>query len=706
MRRAGLGGVFHLMEIRNSVCPYDCPDCCGLRVYVEGRHATRVEGDPSHPFTRGTLCPKMAHYERTVHNDRRIQHPMRRIGKKGEGKFERISWDAAIEEIAARWKRIIAADGAEAILPYSYAGTMGIVQHGAGHAFFARLGASSLDRTICSPAKRAGYKAVMGDTRCAAPQEAQESDCIVLWGCSMLATDIHFRHDVEAARKKGARVLCIDTYETKTAQYADEFFCVKPGTDGAFALGVLHVLAREGLTDEAFIEAHVTGWEALKEHRLPHYTPERAAAETGVPAAEIERFARLYGTACAPFIRTGSGYSRYAGGAAATRLLACLPAAVGAYARRGGGFLSSISGGKAFDRDIVHRPDLAKKGVRHINMCTLGNVLTDARLAPRVRSLYVYASNPACTAPDQNRVLAGLSRGDLFTVVHERFLTDTARYADIVLPATSSLEHDDLYYSYGHYTVERARAVIPPVGESRSNWAVFCALAHAMGIKDAFFDQTAEALVEALIASADRAWELPVDKARLAACEPVELPLPAGYKMDFLTPSGKIEIENPRVEPALPDYIAPYGDAAAFALVSAPDMRILDSSFCEREELTREGTMVLMMHPADAARLALTDGAEVVCENARGAARFTLKCTPRVPVGRVVTEGVWWQALTKGGNVNRLTAQRLTDSGGGSTFYDVCVDVRAARCVWGRGDFAKNVETDKEGKDGYGRNPT
>ena len=666
------------MEIKRSVCPYDCPDCCGLLVHVRDGRAVRVEGDPDHTFTRGTLCPKMANYERTVHSDRRLLTPLRRKGPKGGGEFEPIGWAEAIHDVAARWKEIIRTDGAEAILPYSYAGTMGVVQHNAGHAFFHLLGATSLDRTICAPAKRRGYGDVMGSTLSTAPQEAQKSDLVVLWSLSMLSTDIHFRHDVEIARRNGAKIWCVDTYETKTARYADSFLRVKPGTDGALALGILNVLERDGLTDGAFLRQHVQGWEELRANVLPRYTPEEVSRITETPADALEAFAHAYGRARAPFIRLGSGMSRYANGSMTTRLVTCLPAAVGAYARPGGGLLSSTSGSGAFDSRIVRRPDLERRGVRHVNMCELGTALNDPNLSPVVRSLYVYSSNPACTAPDQNAVVRGLLREDLFTVVHERFLTDTARYADIVLPATSSLEHDDIYYSYGHYTIQRADAVIPPVGESRSNWQAICALAKAMGLDDPLFRQGERDLVEQLMESTKTSWPLPVDRDRLAACEPVELPLPADYKMNFGTPSGRIEILNPRAQPELPDFFPPHGDDAAFLMINGPDPRILDSSFNEREELTRGDTMVLMMNPADAAKLHLADGQEVIACNLRGEACFTLKLTERTAPGRVVTEGVWWKEHTKTGNVNLLTAQRLTDKEGGSTFYDVCVDVRAA----------------------------
>ncbi|WP_415942117.1 molybdopterin-containing oxidoreductase family protein [Mitsuokella multacida] len=670
-----------MTEIKPSVCPYDCPDCCGLLITVEDGKAVRVAGDPEHAFTRGTLCPKMAHYERTVHSPKRIMTPLRRIGQKGEGRFIPIGWDEAIEEIAGRWQSIIRDYGAEAILPYSYAGTMGTIGYSAGHALFYALGATSLDRTICAPAKSRGYRDVMGATLPTAPQEAQHSDMIVLWSISMLATDIHFRHDIEMARKRGAKVYCIDTYRTKTADYADAFLCPRPGTDGALALAILHVLVQDDLADRAFLKEYVQGADELEQKVLPHYTPEAAAAITGVPAADIRAFAHAYGNARAPFIRLGSGQSRYTNGAMTSRLITCLPAFVGAYAKKGGGLLTSASGSHAFDKNIIRRPDLEQRGVRHINMCELGRALNDPDLTPPIKALYIYSSNPACTAPDQNQVLRGLQREDLFTVVHERFLTDTTRYADIVLPATTSLESEDLYYSYGHYTIQRARAVIPPVGESKSNWQTARLLAKAMHLTDPIFDQTEEDLVEALIASTKKAWPLPLSSEalqKLRDCLPVDLPLPEDYKLHFATPSGKIEIKNPRCQPPLPDYLPPHKNSEPFHLINAPDMRILDSSFNERDELTRDGIMTLLIHPEDAAARGLQDGDPVRARNQRGHAHFTLKLSDCVNRGTLVTEGVWWQAYTKDGNTNRLTSMRLTDKDGGSTFYDVSIDIEKA----------------------------
>lgn len=664
------------MQVYRSVCPYDCPDTCGLLIHVEEGKAVKVEGDPEHPFTRGTLCPKMNHYERTVHSSRRIETPLLRTGPKGSGEFSPIGWDEAIEHIQRKWQAIIAQYGAEAILPYSYAGSMGMIQRNAGHPFFYSLGASQLERTICSPAKGFGYSTVMGSTMAPHPSEVQNSDFIILWGIHALATNIHSLHDINAARKKGAQVWLIDTYETSTAKVADRMLVIRPGTDGALALGIMHVLARENLVDEEFIASSVLGYEELVQTILPAYSPEAASEITGIPAAQIEELARAYATAQAPFITLGSGMSRYGNGAMTIRTITCLPALVGAWTKSGGGLLASISTGSAFDSSRVTREDFQEKPVRIINMNQIGRALNE-RNDPPIMSLYVYVSNPAIVAPDQNQVLQGLAREDLFTVVHERFMTDTARYADIVLPATTSLEHSDIYRAYGHYCMQRCRPVIAPVGQAKSNWDVFCLLAEAMGIDKPFFKQSADELIDSILA-APGPWLAGAPLDRLFAGLPMELPLPEGYKTKFHTPSGKIEILNIRETEVLPRYMEPYGDDAEFWLINSPDIRLLNSSFNERADLTTANKMLLQMNPADAARLDLQDDQAVTAYNERGEAVYQLKVSDKVPAGVVVSEGVWWLEHTAGRrSSNALTSQRLTDRGRGSTFYDVKVNVRS-----------------------------
>ncbi len=666
-------------NLHRSVCPYDCPDACGLLVEVEGNRAVAVRGDPEHPWSRGTLCPKMLHYEATVHSPGRLATPLLRHGPKGSGAFRRATWDEAIDLVASRWKELIAAHGAEAILPYSYAGTMGLLQRNAGHAFFHALGASRLARTICSPAADAGWKAVMGDTVAVDPEEAAESDLIVLWGIDAVATNIHFVARVKAARARGGRALLVDTYRTPTAAVADRVFLVRPGSDGALALGVMHVLERDGLVDRAFVDSHVQGYPELAREVLPSWPPERVASATGLSAQEVEELARAIGKARAPFLRIGSGLSRYANGGMNVRAIVCVGALVGAFARRGGGVLCSTSSSQAFDLSPVVREDLLPKPTRVVNMCRLGHALNELS-APRVHALYVYNSNPAAVAPDQSAVLRGLVRDDLFTVVHERFLTDTARYADVVLPATTSLEHVDLYRSYGQYSIQRAKPALAPLGEARSNWEVFKLLAKAMGLADPMFSLSADELINRLLAKPAPMRE-GIDKARLSEGKAVRMTVADGAKSVFRTPSGKIEILNPRQQHLLPAVLPTYSDrdGPPLRLMTAPSLHGLNSSFLqERDDLrAKAGPMALRMSPADASKRALSSGEIVEVESLTGKAAFVLEVTDDVPPGVVVAPGVRRLDDAPGGRgVNALTSQRLTDLGDGSTLYDNAVEVR------------------------------
>ena len=665
--------------ITRSVCPYDCPDACGLLVTVDQGRAVAVCGDPDHPITKGFLCPKMAQYERTVHSPRRLTTPLRRTGAKGSGQFEPISWDLALELITTRWRDIISSQGGEAILPYSYAGTMGLIQRNAGHPFFHKLGASRLERTICSPAKDAGWKALMGDSPAMDPAEISDSDLIILWGINAAATSIHAMADAQKARKKGARLYCIDTYRTPTCDAADEALLIRPGSDGALALALMHVMAQEGLTDAGFIADNVLGYEKLAADILPDYSPERAAELCGIPANTIRRLAREYAAARAPFIRLGSGLTRYGNGAMTVRTISCLPAVTGAWDRPGGGIFLGTATGGAFPLSLVTREDFMTRETRPISMNQLGAALTELS-DPPIQSLFVYHSNPAAIAPDQNAVIRGLEREDLFTMVHERFLTDTARYADIVLPATSSLEHSDLYRCYGSYHAQRCQAVIPPVGEAKSNWQLFALLADRMGWDVPFFQQTADELIEQLLTD-DSPWRSAEVTEQLRRGNPVLLTPPTPLKRAWLTRSGKIEIFNEREQEPLPRLLPTHaaGDGYPLRLQPAATPFALNSSFYEQDELRdRQKCMTLLMNPCDAELRGVVDGATVSVENDRGKVRFVLEITERAQPGTVVTEGVWWHEFIAGDRgVNALTSQRLTDGGRGSTLYDVTVEVRS-----------------------------
>jgi len=666
-------------DIRRSVCPYDCPDTCGLLVEVKDGKAIKVSGDPEHPFTRGTLCVKMNRYEETVHSPLRLTHPLLRKGAKGSGEFRHISWKEAIDRITEGWREIIHQYGSVAILPYSYAGTMGLIQRNAGHPFFYKLGASRLDRTICSPAKEAGWKVVMGGTPAPLPDEVAESDLVILWGINAVATNIHFLHGVRKAEQNGATIWLIDTYQTLTSSAVDQVYVVRPGSDGALALGLMHLLVRNDLIDHDFLKSHVQGFEELKEKILPDFPPEKVSILTGLPRETLESMAKAYGTAKNPFIRLGSGLSRYANGAMTIRTIVCLPALVGAYGKRGGGCLAGTNTAGAFAMNEVLREDFMTKKTRVINMNRLGWALNELNTPP-VKSLYVYHSNPAAVTPDQNQVLKGLARENLFTIVHERFMTDTTRYADIVLPSTSSLEHSDLYRTYGTYCIQRARPAIPPVGESKSNWEVFSLLSQRIGFREPFFRQTADDLIDHLLSLPNPIRER-IDYEAFSAGKGVEIPLPPDARTRFRTPSGKIEILNPKESHPLPRYLSPYAGDYPFRLMTSPSFYALNSSFREREDLRKkEKAMFLQMNPMDAEVKGMKEGDSVIAFNQLGEVSFTLQVTPKVPPGVVVAEGVWWLDHCPGPrSVNALTSQRLTDQGEGSTFYDNTVDVRMKR---------------------------
>ncbi len=664
--------------VARSVCPFDCPDACGLLVDVEDGRAVRVRGDPEHPYSRGTLCPKMNEYDRTVHSPDRLRHPLLRTGPKGEARFRRATWDEAIALVTSRWKEIVARDGAEAILPYSYAGSMGLVQRNAGMAFFHRLGASRLERTICTPAQDAGWKAVMGATPGPSPDEVLESDLVVLWGIDAVATNIHFVQRVKEARRRGARVLLVETWANETSRVADETILVRPGSDGALALGLMHVLAREGLADERFLAEETVGWAELRARALAENGPATTSAATGLAPAALEELARTLAAARAPFIRMGGGPSRHANGAMNVRSVVALAAVLGAFGRKGGGCFTAAHSSQAFDLSPLTREDLLPRATRVVNMNQLGRAL-DELSDPPVRSMYVWCSNPAAVAPDQNAVLRGLARDDLFLVVHERFMTDTARFADVVLPATTSLEHADLYRSYGHYAVQRARPAIPPLGEARPNWEVFRALARAMGFEEPLFRLSAEEVVDLLLARPSP-WRGEGFAASLATGRAVEVRRPPGSPR-WATPSGKIELVNAAEPEPVPRHLPARADAGGppLRLVTAPALYTLNSTFMERPDLRQKnGGMTLQLSPADARVRSLSDGQRVVAWNDLGEVAFVLRVTDRVPDGVAVAAGVWWTAHAPGGrNVNALTAQRLTDRGNGSTFYDNRIDVRA-----------------------------
>lgn len=676
------------MKEYKSVCPYDCPDACGLILTVDDNKVTKVRGNKEHAFTRGILCPKMAHYERVIHSPKRLMTPLRRIGKKGIGpdQFTPISWDEALERIVENFNHTINTYGSESILRYSYAGTMGAVNSPAADYFFRCIGATSQDRGICSPAKQAAFKSVYGDTVAIKPQEAQHSDLIILWSLNATATDVHILHDVNVAKRNGAFVWIIDTHKTYTYDQGTHHVYVKPGSDGALALGMMHIIHRDGLEDTTFIQAYVQGYDELVRDVLPTFTPEYVSSICGVPVEIIEELAHAYAKAKAPFIRLGSGVSRYGNGAMSCRCINALPAVVGAWQHLGGGLLSSSSSSQYFNKSFMQQPNTPTPSKRMMPMILLGDLLTNPKALLEhgledtsggvpVHSLYIFSSNPAITAPNQNLVRQGLMRDDLFTVVHERFFTDTCAYADIILPATSSAESDDIFNSYGHYTIAASYQAIPPVGESKSNWQVISELAQRMGLDDPFFAMTERELIEHMVRNSSKLSQDEQDA--ILRGDLVEVALPDNYKMDFKTPSGKIEILNPRESIPLITYTEPYGDDEPFWLIIGNDIRILDSSFCELEFDDSE-LMKLRMHPDDAALYNINNSDAVEIYNNRGAVRIKVYLDDTVQRGTLVTLGVWWQSQSSDAKVgiNAVTASRPTDEAWGSTFYDVQVNIR------------------------------
>jgi anaerobic selenocysteine-containing dehydrogenase len=663
---------------------------------VEGGRLVAVTGATDHPFTQGVICGKVRAYAERVQSPLRVTHPLRRTGPKGSGRFETISWSEAIAEIARRWRTIIATAGAEAILPFSYAGSMGLIQFYAGHPLFHALGASRLDRTICVTTAYAGWRATLGTVTGSDSEQMVGADLVLLWGINAAYSTINVMTLVKQARARGAWIVVVDPYRTPTAEKADEHLMVRPGSDGALALALMHVLVAEDRLDREYLARATIGFEALAEH-LRAWTPARAAPIVGLPAETIVALARRYGATRRSFIRIGIGLSRHDNGGMTCRTLACLPALTGAYADPHGGALLSSAGAAGFDYTIVERPDLMPTPrPRVVNMIELGRVLTDPGLAPPVKALYVYSSNPAAVCPNQHRVLTGLARDDLFTVVHEQVMTDTAQYADLVLPATTSMEHEDIYGAFGHFHVQLAAPVLPPPGQARSNWEVFGRLARALGVAGAHYARAPADVIRELLARGD-ATVRNITYERLRSEGSVRLNLPSPY-MPFAdgapTDSGRIELYSARLAarglPPLPTWTplreGPAADGAPsrypLQCIVPPNRFFLNSSFSQSPLLRRrQGSPTVMLAPADAAARGIADGDTVEVESARGVARFTARVTDATRPGVAVIEGIWWHRFHPGGrNVNVLTDDRTTDMGGGPVFHSNLVEVARVGC--------------------------
>ena len=681
-----------------GACPHDCPDTCATIVTVERGRATRMQGDPDHPFTQGFLCAKVNRYlERTYHRDR-LTTPLRRVGAKGSGQFAPATWDEALDAIAEKLNAIrVSAGGAESILPYSYAGTMGCVQgESMDRRFFHRIGASKLDRTICATAGATGMQMTVGASIGADGEGLPESDLVLLWGTNTLTANPHLWPFVRQARERGAPVIAIDPIRTRTAEQCDEWIGIRPGTDAALALGIMHVVFAEGLQDDDYIARYTIGADALRP-RAAEYPPSRVAAITGVAEDVIVSLARRYGGAKAAFIRINYGLQRHGGGGMAVRTIACLPALVGHWRRAGGGVQLSTSANFQFNKAALMRPDLSPP-VRTINMIRLGHALTrpDAGVGgPPVNALVVYNSNPAAVAPDTNDVRRGLQRDDLFTVVLEHFQTDTADFADWVLPATTQLEHWDVHFAYGHLYATLNRPAIAPLGEAKPNSEIFRLLAQRMGLDDACFrDDDLTLIRQALDTTGEKMHGVTFDAlmehgwVRLNVPRPY-LPFAAG---GFPTPSGKCEFRSERMAQMgldpLPAFTPPheFPEAAPelaarypLTLISSPRHQFLNSTFVNVESLRRTAEPEVMVHPADAAARGIDEGDRLVVRNDRGAFHGVARVTDAVRPSVVWAPSIWWLKLTDdGANANATTSQRETDLGHGPVFYDNLVEVARA----------------------------
>ncbi len=669
----------------HAACPHDCPDTCAIRVTVDGGRVVSLRGDADHSPTAGALCTKVSRYAERNDHPERVLHPLRRVGPKGAGRFERIGWDEALGEVAGRLRAIAARDP-QAIVPYSYAGTMGLVQGEAmAGRFFHRLGASLLDRTICSAAGGAALAATYGAKVGMHVEHFAESRLILIWGSNSVGSNLHFWTQAQAAKRNGARLVCIDPRRTETADKCHQHIALLPGTDGALALGLMHELVVHGWLDPDYIERHTEGWPALRERAL-QWPPERAAAVCGITADEVRGLARDYGTTRPAAIRLNYGMQRVHGGGNAVRLAAILPCLVGAWRHRAGGLLLSSSGWFPIDRAVLQRPDLlGGRRPRTINMATIGDdLLRDASPAfgPRIEALVVYNSNPVAVAPESPKVVRGFAREDLYTVVLEHFLTDTADHADIVLPATTQLEHLDVHASYGHTWALVNEPALAPRGEARPNTQIFRELAARMGFDDPCFSDDDEALARAAFGCA-------VDFDALRSAGWVRLPLPEAPFADggFPTPSGRCRIDAPGL--GVPDFVPNHESRQSapalaarwpLAMISPPARNFLNSTFVNVRSLRDiEGEPVVEIHPDDAAPRGIVSGIPVRVFNDRGAYRCSADVSSRARPGVVNALGIWWRKLGAAGtNVNEVTHQRLTDLGSAPAFYDCLVDVQRA----------------------------
>ena len=696
-----------------GACPHDCPDTCSMRVKVKDGRVTGVEGNPDHPYTRGRLCVKTNRYEERVYHPERVLYPMRRSGPKGSGAFERVSWDEALGMIGERWRAIIREDGPTAILPYSYLGTQGLVNGlTVGDPFFNRLGATVSERTFCDSGASTAYVMTMGPTAAMDPESFVHSRFIILWACNMMSTNTHLSPYVLEAKKRGAKLVVIDPARTQTASMADQHIRPRPGTDGALALAMIHVIIQEGLVDQDYVERYTLGYDELVGHVAP-YTPEFAERETGVDAELIRSLAREYAQTPPAAIRIGVAIERSAGGGQLVRALATLPALVGAYRQPGGGLLQLPLWAFPVNWEVMHRPDLLKPGTRVLNQWRLGAALSgEMPLDPPIRALFVYNSNPLVVAPDQLRLKQGLAREDLFTVVSEHFLTDTARYADLVLPATTQVEQLDLMFSWGHFYLTLNQPSIAPRGEAVSNAELFRRLSRTMGFDDPFFQRSDEQILrESMDWSSPALQGITLDQLRREGYARLSLPPADQYaphaQGNFPTPSGKLEIKasmaaggkfvlptfrqgsNEHQEgspvPALPTYVPPresgldstLGKDYPLAMMSPKSHAFLNSTYANHpRQLTQEGEQTIILHPSDAAARGIATHDSVRVFNQRGSFDAIARVGDKTVPGVVIAPMGHWLARSRSQSTPAaLNPTAMADLGCAPSFSDNRVEV-------------------------------
>jgi anaerobic selenocysteine-containing dehydrogenase len=674
-----------------SVCALDCPDACSLLIDVDGAgHGSRLRGDPLHPVTRGFLCGKVARYLEHEYSPDRLLYPLRRTGAKGEGRFQRISWDEALDEIAARLNGISAEFGPESILPYSYAGTVGILNYaGMDRRFFHRLGASRLDRTICSTAGMAGMNDATGHRYAVEPEQFRHAKLIIAWGANILGTNVHLWPFIVEARRDGARFYTIDPNQNRTGRLSDRHYSIYPGTDAALALAMMHVITRDGLEDRDYVDRYTLGFGDLKE-RVREWTPDRAAQLTGIPAQDIVDLAREYATTRPAAIRLNYGVQRSERGAMSVRTIALLPAITGAWRDAGGGVQLSTSYAFQLNRTGLEMPELQLQSplgreARIVNMSLLGEALTTLD-EPPVRAMVVYNSNPAAIAPDQNAVRRGVRREDLFTVVLEQTQTDTADFADIVLPVTTFLEHTDLYTAYGHYYLQLARPALPAPGEARSNQDIFRQLAARMGFDELCFRDSDDDMIRAALNSG-HPHLAGITLEELEERHSVRLNIPEPFlpfaEGGFGTSSGKCEFHAETLG-YIPPVESRQGDLSLrtrfpLELISPKGDDNMNSTMASRPE-NNDTNGRITLNPADAASRGIKPDDRVRVFNDRGACTLRAAIEPTVAEGVVCVRSTRWPKLAgDGGNINMLTSQRLTDKGGGPAFYSCLVQVEIKR---------------------------